>query len=70
MTNQEFTKTLAETLNRPAFLPLPTFVLQILLGEMSELVLGSQRVLPERLNQQGFKFQFTQLRQTLADILQ
>lgn len=70
VTNQEFTKTLAETLNRPAFLPLPTFVLQILLGEMSELVLGSQRVLPERLNQQGFKFQFTQLRQTLADILQ
>jgi uncharacterized protein (TIGR01777 family) len=69
VTNQEFSSTLAESLNRPAFLPLPAFVLQTLLGEMSELVLGSQRVLPERLVEQGFQFQFTLLRHAFTDIL-
>ena len=69
VTNQEFSKTLAETIKRPAFLPLPAFVLQTLLGEMSELVLGSQRVLPERLVEQNFQFQFTRLRHAFTDIL-
>ena len=69
VTNQEFSKTLAESLNRPAFLPLPAFFLKALLGEMSELVLGSQRVLPTRLIEQGFHFQYTQLRHALTDIL-
>lgn len=69
VTNQEFSKTLAEVLNRPACLPLPAFALKTLLGEMSELVLGSQRVFPERLVQHGFEFQFTDLRQALTDIL-
>ena len=69
VTNLEFSKTLAEVLNRPAFLPLPACVLKILLGEMSELVLGSQKVLPERLLQQGFEFQFSDLRHALSDIL-
>ena len=69
VTNQEFSSTLAESLNRPAFLPLPAFVLQTLLGEMSELVLGSQRVLPERLVEQGFQFQFTLLPHAFTDIL-
>ena len=69
VTNLEFSKTLAEVINRPAFLPLPACVLKILLGEMSELVLGSQKVLPERLLQQGFEFQFSDLRHALSDIL-
>ena len=69
VTNLEFSKTLAEVLNRPAFLPLPACVLKRLLGEMSELVLGSQKVLPERLLQQGFEFQFSDLRHALSDIL-
>ena len=69
VTNLEFSKTLAEVLNRPAFLPLPACVLKRLLGEMSELVLGSQKVLPERLVQHGFEFQFSHLRHALNDIL-
>ncbi len=61
LTNAEFTQTLAACLNRPALLPAPAGVLKMLLGEMSELVLGSQRVLPERLLAQGFSFQYPEL---------
>ncbi len=48
VTNAEFTRILAQCLNRPALLPVPAWLLKILLGELSELVLGSQRVVPER----------------------
>jgi len=61
VTNREFTCTLARRLHRPALFPAPASVLKCLLGEMSELVLGSQRVLPERLLQQGFKFHYPDL---------
>ena len=69
VTNQVFTKTLAKVLSRPACLPLPAFILKSLLGEMSELVLGSQKVLPQRLIEQGFEFQYSDLEHTLTDIL-
>jgi hypothetical protein len=65
--NSEFTQTLARSLNRPALLPVPAWVLKALLGEMSELVLGSQRVLPERLSAQNFKFQYTDLAAALHE---
>ena len=61
VTNAEFTQTLARCLKRPALLPIPAGVLRLLLGEMSELVLGSQRVIPERLLAQGFTFQVNDL---------
>ncbi|MEC4750251.1 TIGR01777 family oxidoreductase [Methylomicrobium sp. Wu6] len=61
VTNQEFTCTLARHLHRPALFPAPAFALKLLLGEMSELVLGSQRVLPTRLLKHGFKFQYPDL---------
>lgn len=69
VTNAEFSATLAATLNRPMLLPLPEVVLKPLLGEMSALVLGSQRVMPERLLGQGFEFQFSQLDLALQNLL-
>ncbi len=69
VTNSEFTETLAHCLKRPALLPVPAWLLKLLLGEMSELVLGSQRVVPERLLAQGFKFQYTDLAGTLNQAL-
>jgi uncharacterized protein (TIGR01777 family) len=69
VTNSEFTRTLAHCIKRPALLPVPAWMLKILLGEMSALVLGSQRVLPERLLAQGFKFQYTDLASALNHIL-
>lgn len=67
--NSEFTRTLAQCLNRPALLPVPAGMLKAMLGEMSELVLGSQRVLPERLTAQGFQFQYTELASALKEAL-
>lgn len=69
VTNQEFTKTLGKSLGRPTCLPTPALLLKTLLGEMSELVLGSQKVLPARLVAQGFEFQFSHLQQAFTDIL-
>lgn len=69
VTNAEFTRILAQCLKRPALLPVPAWLLKILLGEMSQLVLGSQRVMPERLLTQGFKFQYEELAAALNEAL-
>jgi hypothetical protein len=69
VTNSQFTKALADALNRPALLPVPAWLLKKLLGEMSELVLGSQRVFPERLLAAGFKFKYATLSSALTPLL-
>lgn len=66
VTNEEFTKTMGEVLYRPTFLPLPEFVVSMALGEMGDaLLLSSTRVLPKRLEDAGFKFQYPELKQAL-----
>jgi len=69
VTNSAFTQVLAHGLKRPALLPVPACLLKLLLGEMSALVLGSQRVLPERLLTEGFKFQYNDLFSALNEVL-
>ena len=70
VTNAEFTKELANTLHRPAIFPAPAFALRLAMGEMADaLLLGSQRVLPERLRSAGFQFKHPSLRRALHDIL-
>ncbi len=61
VTNQEFTQTLANVLRRPAFLPMPAGMLRLLLGEMADLLLGGQRVMPARFQQAGFQFRYSEL---------
>ncbi|MDU0371933.1 TIGR01777 family oxidoreductase [Hymenobacter endophyticus] len=66
VTNQEFTRTLADVLHRPLVLPkVPEFGLKLMMGEMSEIVLASQRVSAEKTLQQGFTFEHPQLRGAL-----
>ncbi len=69
VTNAAFTEILAQRLHRPAILPIPSWLLKILLGEMSQLLLGSQRVLPERLLAQGFSFQCSDLSSAVDEVL-
>lgn len=69
VTNNEFSACLAAVLNRPLLLPMPEFLLKLLLGEMAGLVLGSQRVVPQRLLDQGHVFEFTQLDVALRNLL-
>ncbi|WP_426492964.1 TIGR01777 family oxidoreductase [Hymenobacter sp. 102] len=66
VTNQEFTETLADVLHRPLVLPkVPEFGLKLVMGEMSEIVLASQRVSAEKTLQQGFRFDYPELRGAL-----
>ncbi len=68
VTNSVFTSTLAKALSRPAFLPAPAFALKLALGELSALLLQSQRVLPDKALAQGFSFGFPFLDGALADV--
>jgi uncharacterized protein (TIGR01777 family) len=68
--NAEFTKTLASALRRPALFPAPPFALRLALGEMADaLLLSSQRVLPQKLQQLGYSFAHPNLNVALAAIL-
>ena len=66
--NREFAKTLGSVLHRPAFMPMPAFALKVGLGELSGLLLGGQKAVPERLLAAGYTFQFTELRAALDDL--
>jgi uncharacterized protein (TIGR01777 family) len=70
VTNQEFSKTLATILNRPCVCRVPKTVLQLLLGEMADLVLYGQNVVPEKLLNSGFKFQYPTLTSALENIFE
>jgi len=66
-TNREFTKTLASVLHRPAVIPMPAPALKVALGEMARLLLTGQKAVPERLQQEGFGFQYPELKQALTE---
>ncbi|CAD7386564.1 MULTISPECIES: TIGR01777 family oxidoreductase [Xanthomonas] len=70
VTNAEFARTLAHVLHRPALLALPASLLRLGFGEMAELLLISQRVLPQRALDAGFRFQYVHLEAALRAILQ
>ncbi|MEC9314564.1 MAG: TIGR01777 family oxidoreductase [Pseudomonadota bacterium] len=70
VTNAEFSRTLAQNLHRPAFMVVPACVLKLAFGEMSQLLLGGQRVLPEKARAAGFEFQYTDLNSALGQVLQ
>lgn len=59
--NNEFSKTLAKLLHRPALLPVPRIGLTVLFQEKASLLTASQNVVPEKLIHWGFKFKFDSL---------
>lgn len=69
LTNKEFGRTVSQVMRRPFWAPVPAFVLKLILGEMSTLVLDGQRVLPKRLLELGFHFEFDTLRKAVTDVL-
>ena len=69
VTNKEFAKALGRALHRPAFAPLPAFVLKAALGEAASVLLTGQRAMPEKLDRLGFTFQYEALDAALADIV-
>jgi uncharacterized protein len=67
-TNAVFTRRLAACLHRPAFMAVPRFALKLVLGEMSEAVLASARVVPAVAQAAGFGFRFPDLDSALGDL--
>jgi uncharacterized protein len=70
VTNTEFTKVLAHVMHRPAIFAAPAFVLRLAFGEMADgALLASERVAPEVLQQHGYAFLHSDLRDALQAIL-
>ena len=68
-TNALFTKHAAKLLKRPAFMPVPAFVIKAVLGEMSTVVLDGRRAMPKKILDAGFKFRFEHDTDAWKDIL-
>ena len=70
VTNRDFTKSIGKAINRPVWLPaIPGFLLKMVLGEMSQVVLGGNRVSSEKIVKQGFDFTYKELQPALKNIL-
>lgn len=68
VTNEKFTKTMGEVLSRPTVMAMPAFAARLAFGEMAdEMLLVSQRVVPKKLRDMGFTFQYPNLEPTLRD---
>lgn len=65
VTMQKFCKTLGDVLNRPSWAPVPAFALRLLLGEMAEMLLTGQRVLPTQAQRLGYAFKYATLLEAL-----
>lgn len=68
VTNADFTTALGHVLSRPTVLPVPATALKLLLGEMSAILLASQRVAPRATTSAGFTFHWTDIDAALADV--
>lgn len=68
-TNLEFTAALARALHRPALFPAPAFALKLALGGFSTEILGSKKVMPEKLLSAGFAFDYPHLIPALEELV-
>ncbi|MBA3028205.1 MAG: TIGR01777 family protein [Desulfobacteraceae bacterium] len=62
-------KALGRALGRPAFVPAPGFMMRLILGEFAESLLQSQKVIPDKLIRNGFKFRFLEMDPALENII-
>jgi NAD dependent epimerase/dehydratase family enzyme len=68
VTNAQFGRVLGKVLNRPFWLPVPGFAFKLAFGEVAALVLEGRYVLPKRLQDAGFQFQYPMLESALRHI--
>ncbi|MGH7816595.1 MAG: TIGR01777 family oxidoreductase [Candidatus Binatia bacterium] len=63
--NKEFSRALGKVLHRPSWMPVPGFVLRIGLGDMADMLLTGQRVVPAAAQKLGFEFRYPNLPEAL-----
>jgi uncharacterized protein len=69
VTNHIFTKALAKTLKRAAFIAVPAFILKMIYGEGASVLIGGQSAYPQHLLEDGYKFQFPEVEGALENII-
>jgi uncharacterized protein len=67
--NRELAKALGEVLGRPAIMPAPAFMVRAVLGEFGNVLLDSQRTVPDRLLSHGFEFQYPDIKSALQEVV-
>ena len=67
--NKELAKALGKALHRPSFMPAPGFMIKLVLGEFGSVILEGQRVIPRRLLDSGFVFQYPEIDKALQSIV-
>lgn len=65
---KDFAASLGKAMNRPAWFNVPSFALRIVTGEAADTILSSPKVIPQRLNQAGYRFCFSNIDEALKDI--
>lgn len=68
LTNADFVHFLGERVGRPAVIPTPAFLLRMIFGEMSAVLLEGQRAVPKRLTEFGYVFRFPEVTSALQDL--
>jgi uncharacterized protein (TIGR01777 family) len=67
--NKDFARTLGRVMHRPSFMPTPAFALRLAIGDMADLALASQRILPKKALATGYAFRFAALEGALRDVV-
>ena len=67
--NKDLAKALGRALHRPSFMPAPGFMIKLVLGEFGSVILEGQRVIPKRLLDSGFAFQYPEIDKALQEIV-
>lgn len=67
-TNKDFSTSLAKRLNRPCLLSMPSFVMRLLFGEMADLLIYGQHVVPKKLIDKSFQFKHPELNEALSSL--
>lgn len=69
VTNDDFGRVMAKALGRPHWFPVPAAGFKLVLGEMSEVLLKGQRVLPKRISEYGYRFRYGTVEEAMAHLL-
>jgi len=67
--NKDLAKALGKALHRPSFMPAPGFMIKLVLGEFGSVILEGQRVIPRRLLDSGFSFQYPNIDKALQNLM-
>jgi uncharacterized protein (TIGR01777 family) len=67
--NRELAKALGKVLGRPAIMPAPAFMIRTVLGEFANVLLDSQRTIPDRLLSHGFQFQYPDIKSAIQAVV-